>query len=406
MKRLNRWLASLSVGVLSLGTLTAPAARGEDPLGLKSGDRVVLLGSTLFEREQSYGHWETALVAGFPAVDFSLRNLGWSGDTVWAESRAGFGKPEDGFNELKQQLESLKPTLAIVGFGANESFAGPAGRDDFVAGLNRLLDMLKGTGARVVLASPIRQDPASTFGDPARHNRDLATYRDEIERVAGERGLNFVDLLDSIAMAPSENRAGAPPAAYSENGLHLNALGYKLTAPAFAKAMGVAPAATTLEIDAAKKKSRTAGITGLKVGPREIQFQYRPASLPVGSAARGTIKVLGLRQGVWKLTVGGKEVTKATAENWQRGVAAPLADAEQAEALRQAIVRKNELFFYSWRPQNVTYLFGFRKHEQGQNAKEVAEYEPLVAEQEKRIAGLKVPATRQYTLTRGNEKAK
>ena len=60
------------------------------------------------------------------------------------------------------------------------------------------------------------------------------------------------------------------------------------------------------------------------------------------------------------------------------------------EPLRQAIIAKNQLYFYRWRPQNETYLFGFRKHEQGRNGKEVAEFDPLVAEKEKEIAKLRV----------------
>ena len=55
------------------------------------------------------------------------------------------------------------------------------------------------------------------------------------------------------------------------------------------------------------------------------------------------------------------------------------------EPLRQAVIAKNELFFHRWRPQNETYLFGFRKHEQGKNAKEVAEFDPLVAKAEEEI---------------------
>lgn len=64
-------------------------------------------------------------------------------------------------------------------------------------------------------------------------------------------------------------------------------------------------------------------------------------------------------------------------------------DWSQAEALRQAVVEKNQLFFYRWRPQNETYLFGFRKHEQGKNAKEVAEFDPLVAKAEDKIEELR-----------------
>lgn len=62
---------------------------------------------------------------------------------------------------------------------------------------------------------------------------------------------------------------------------------------------------------------------------------------------------------------------------------------DQLDTLRKVVVEKNRLFFYRWRPQNETYLHGFRKHEQGNNAKELAEFEPMVAEKEKEIAKLR-----------------
>jgi lysophospholipase L1-like esterase len=58
------------------------------------------------------------------------------------------------------------------------------------------------------------------------------------------------------------------------------------------------------------------------------------------------------------------------------------------EPLRRAVVEKNRLFFHRWRPQNETYLFGFRKHEQGNNAAEIPLFDPLIAEKEKQIASL------------------
>jgi hypothetical protein len=64
----------------------------------------------------------------------------------------------------------------------------------------------------------------------------------------------------------------------------------------------------------------------------------------------------------------------------------------EATALRRAVVKKDFLFFNRWRPANETYLFGFRKHEQGQNAKEMDQFDPIVAEQEKKIAELKSAA--------------
>jgi len=62
--------------------------------------------------------------------------------------------------------------------------------------------------------------------------------------------------------------------------------------------------------------------------------------------------------------------------------AAPATD----EALRALINEKNRLFFHRWRPANETYLFGFRKHEQGRNAAEMPMFDPLVEKVERDIA--------------------
>jgi hypothetical protein len=66
----------------------------------------------------------------------------------------------------------------------------------------------------------------------------------------------------------------------------------------------------------------------------------------------------------------------------------------QDPALASLILKKEELFFHRHRPQNETYLLLFRKHEQGNNAVELAQFDPLVdaADQEiwkkaERIAG-------------------
>ncbi len=62
---------------------------------------------------------------------------------------------------------------------------------------------------------------------------------------------------------------------------------------------------------------------------------------------------------------------------------------ERLEPLRAAVLAKNEQFFNKWRPQNETYLFGFRKHEQGKNAKEIAEFDPFITKAEEDIAKLR-----------------
>jgi lysophospholipase L1-like esterase len=62
------------------------------------------------------------------------------------------------------------------------------------------------------------------------------------------------------------------------------------------------------------------------------------------------------------------------------------AGADTAEKIRQLAIAKNVQFFNQWRPENQTYLFGFRRNEQGQNAKEIPMFDQPIAKIEAEIA--------------------
>ena len=65
------------------------------------------------------------------------------------------------------------------------------------------------------------------------------------------------------------------------------------------------------------------------------------------------------------------------------------AKSPHTEVLREVILRKNEWWFHRSRPANMAYVFGFRKHEQGQNAVEIPQFDKLVAEEELTIKSLR-----------------
>jgi lysophospholipase L1-like esterase len=381
----------------------APAAAAADPaLDLRDGDRVVLLGNTLIEREPRYGYWETALVSRFPNRKVTYRNLGWSGDTVWGEARAGFGTAEDGFRRLVQQVQDVKPTVILIAYGGNESFAGEAGLPHFRQGLDRLLDALAPTKARLVLLGPTRQeDLGRPLPDPAGHNRNLQLYRDAIRQTAEKRGCPFVDLFDLI-----EN--GTPAAPLTDNGIHLTGYGYWRSAPGLERALGFGPRRWHVEIDAAGQTGKVVGTRLAQVKSAPPSFQATDARLPLcpppGAAHPDPGRVLqvrGLAPGRYVLRVDGKPVTAGSAEEWAAGVSLRRGpEFGQSEKLRKAIIAKNELYFHRWRPENETYLFGFRKHEQGQNAREVPQFDPLVERADDAIARLRVPLTHRYELIR------
>jgi hypothetical protein len=71
------------------------------------------------------------------------------------------------------------------------------------------------------------------------------------------------------------------------------------------------------------------------------------------------------------------------------GLTAPAIASAELEPITREVLHKDELFFNRWRPQNETYLFGFRKHEQGQNAREIPMFDPLIDQADSKIQAAK-----------------
>ncbi|HKB39128.1 MAG TPA: SGNH/GDSL hydrolase family protein [Gemmataceae bacterium] len=383
---------------VSTGTTTSAAA-----FELRQGDRVVLLGNTLVEREQRHGYWETALTTRFPDRDVTFRNLGWSGDTVFGEARAGFGSPADGFRLLTEHVLALKPTVLLIAYGINEAFEGEAGLPQFVRGLNKLLDALAPAKARVVLISPLRhEDLGPPLPDPAKQNKNLQIYTDAIRKVAEKRGFDFVDLF----RLTSERVKGEP---LTDNGMHLTAYGYWKTAALLEQGLDWKPQRWRIDVGGKAGGGEGVELEGAPKGEQEVRFRATDTQLPAALSPKGdvlsgrerTLRIRELAPGKYVLKVDGKPVRTATAEEWQAGIVLKSGpEFDQVEKLRHTIIEKNRLYFHRWRPQNETYLFGFRQHEQGQNAREIPLFDPLVAAKEKEIARLRQPTSHRYQLDR------
>jgi len=340
------------------------------PFELTDGDRVLFVGNTFFERDLHYNHLETALTARWPGRNVTFRNLGWDGDTVWGDARAEFGSPADGFNSLAKHVADLKPSVIFVAYGMSESYAGPKGVDPFTQQLDKMLDMLSRTQARLILLSPIRhEDLGRPLPDPTEHNQNLRLYVDAIAKVAGRRSYEFVNLFDL---------SGSKEQPLTQNGIHLNDRGYRAATWAIERALGLPPLAGELE----------------KPGPGT--FTQTDATLPCGSR---TLKIRGLAGGTYALKIDGVPVAKAAAPEWAKGVALTQGpDFDQLEKLRALIAEKNQHYFHYWRPQNDTYIFGFRRKEQGHLTAEFPKYPPILNEKDAEIATLRVPVSHTYVL--------
>lgn len=378
-----------------LTQLTATAAIS--PLEFKDGDRVVFIGNTFIERSQSYGHLETMLTTALADRDLSFRNLGWSGDTVFGDARSYFGPPAEGFERLTKHLDELKPTLIISCYGAVAAFEGEAGLPNFEKGYETLLDMFASTGARIVLMSP---PPAENLPSPLpnqeAHNERLAVYRDAIRKLAVARDYGFADTYGALRKAWDQL-----PHPLTENGIHYTEEGYAAITPFLATALGVSaePPSISLALPSSEPKVSQGTVSKASPNDKGITLEWQPshaAPLPLN------LQITGLAEGNYAILRGGTQtLAKTTATDLAAGIElVPANHQPHIATLRRAILRKNKLFFHRWRPQNETYLFGFRKHEQGNNAVEISQFEPLIAEQEAKISDLKHPIELTLTLKR------
>ena len=390
-------------------TVIGASRRLRDRFELQDGDRVLFLGNTVIEREQRYGYWEAALTTRYPDKNIIFRNLGWSGDTVFGEARARFGTQQDGFDHLEVHVHAVKPSVIICGYGSNAIYQGEPELERFIAGYETLLDSLEATGASIVLMAPLKQESVEGRFYRPDYNTVRERYTQAIGELAERRGCRFFEL------SQEQNQP------LTDNGIHFTDFGYWSTSAAFESALGLQErAGARITIDAEEKSvvGDAVSVEALDVKQSEISFTATPewfeppapqefenrfATGDADSAAlrwpRVTVK--NLEPGQYTFEVNGKTDPDLllSAAVLSQGVVLPDLQPRKPDLL-EAIRAKNELYFHRWRPQNETYLFLFRKHEQGNNAVEIPMFDPLVEDLEKKIAELRKPKPVKYVIRR------
>lgn len=396
---------SLCSALASLQLAATPAVAAESAarsLRYEPGDRVVLVGDAFVERMADFGYLECLVTTRLPHLHLTFRNVGWSGDTAGGLARAVFGKPAAGYRRLLKDVATAKPSLILIAYGANEAHAGSAGFPEFERQLTRLLDDLAPTKARLALVTPTRRAVVTGLPDPAGYNASLKHYVQRIRYVAKARKLPLIDQFDLPVSATLK-----------PNGVHFSRYGYWRHAFALADRLGATASPWSLEIDVRGLvyDAVNTQLHDLTQEDKVLRFTTLDRYLPPPPAPRygraadgwrpdpGVVRIAGLTDGQYELQLDGKPVARGNERQWARGLTPRFRGGEQqAEQLRQAIVAKNTLFFHRYRPQNETYLFLFRKHEQGNNAVEIPRFDPLIEKAEAAIARLVRPRVHRWEL--------
>jgi len=297
---------------------------------LQTGDRVAFVGGGLIERARLNGYLETALTLGAgPKVSgLKFRNLGWSGDTVFNDARSYFGKPKEGRDRLKKIIAEWKPSVVFLNYGTEVVLSRGRAWTDEPAASKR--------------SAGSWDDSTEVF---------LEGYRKMLEEIRKEAGDDLRKVV-VIAPPPLEN-LGSPLPDHQENNRRLSKVRDALQT--FAKERN----ADFVDLFRAMGGDKSEAAVSPKIYTHDGLHFTRYGYLELA--------------GKFALGLGYETIQPHTL----------------TENLRKTIIEKNRLFFHRWRPANETYLYLFRKHEQGNNAKEIPQFDPIIEEREKEIEELR-----------------
>ena len=390
-------------------------------LNFIGGDRVLLVGDGLIELAQKQGYLEYRITVQNSGRKLHFHNIGWSGDTPAGIARDGLGTRQaghepanEGWLQLSKQITDIKPTVAIIGYGMASSLDGST-LEQFKSDYQRLVGHIKASAGkknrlRLVFISPIaHENLGGKLPNGEAHNKVLENYREAIGDLATEHDAWFVDLYRYL-----KRRKGSSTPLLTTDGIHLSDYGYWVMASAAEFSFswtatnfrfGIMDNGTErgggygIKLSNISKTANGATLNGQFEGLPPYFAREKKGNLFTQQTAIGRIQFFGLPEGRYTLAADNVEILTADTKEWTGGAfidAGP--DIDQAEEIRRLITEKNELFFHRSRPQNQAYLWGFRKHEQGNNFREVPMFDPLIRQKEEEIFALNKTVQRSYKL--------
>lgn len=211
------------LGIALMSTVVA-GVRGGEPL--KAGETVVFLGDSITQAGAGPGGYVTLFTEQLrqqkPDLDVEVVGAGISGNRV-----------PDLERRLEKDVLAKDPDVVVIYIGINDVWHSQQGRgtpkDEFAAGLKRIVGDLQKAGARVVLCTP------SVIGEKFDGSNKLDQMLDEYaavsREVARETGAQLLDLRKAfLAHLSQANKEQRENGVLTTDGVHLNAAGNQFVA--------------------------------------------------------------------------------------------------------------------------------------------------------------------------------
>ena len=437
----SRKLTALRPVIWAMALVAAVRTFAAD-FAIHDGDRVVFLGDSITEQRLYTTYIEAYTLTRQPAWQLSFRNVGWGGDTAWLRQRAhpdearlfaADGTALDDMvvksvgNGLERDVLPLKPTFVTIKFGMNDH-SYQAFRPDIFRAYSRsqteLAKVLGGAGARIAFLTPQPIEDRRPDPDQDQRNQSLRKFSDGLKEVAAKNSALFVDQFDPYMQLMMAARTTDPKVLIGGgDAVHPGPAGHTLMAWAVLKGLGASAAVSSADIQAGSKSAKTenCAVDNITTADGGVAFDRLDKALPMPIDSRAVaalklapvldelsryiLKVDGLAEGSYEITIDGESAAKATAAELKAGVNLSNAGGpitKQANEVLAGVFKKNDLYFNRWRSVQ---LYSFPKWAAGaeveaQRKTELARIDAQIQAEEGRINDARKPVKHHFAVKR------
>ncbi len=273
--------------LLTAGQDTHPA---RDTLPFQNGQRVLILGDSNTYAGTWVQYLEMFLFTHYPDRKIEVINLGLPSETVSGLSEPDHPYPRPWLHErLDRALRKIKPDWVIACYGMNDGIYYPFSEDRFKAyqaGMRKLVDKVKASGARLILLTPMPFDPvpvksavrpagAEKFSWVAPfegYDEVLSRYSEWL--MSSKLAPKMIDIHTPIDKVLKQMRFIFPAFHFAGDGVHLDAPGYLVWATHVLSDLNVLSGADAAAFDAASVKIRRGSVAHISKRQGAVSFDW------------------------------------------------------------------------------------------------------------------------------------
>lgn len=249
----------------------------EPPAYLSSANQVLFLGDSITYAGHFVSDVEIEWRLQHDGAAPEMINLGLPSETCSGLSEPDHPYPRpDVYERLQRALDKARPDVVVACYGMNDGIYYPFDEQRFAAyqdGINRLIEKVQASGARLILMTPPPFDPLPLRKQGKLRSVDAekfawfaiyAGYDDVLARYAAwlmeqaDRVDLVIDLHTPVNEYVSRRRKSDPDFTFSSDGVHLDAAGHRVLSATILDAwgMGVPRAAPARLAELVRRRER------------------------------------------------------------------------------------------------------------------------------------------------------